>query len=173
MSNTSRKVLSGMSLLAFVVVGVLGSPLRVSAATLSVPAVTFVPRGAAAAGDVLLGLLANNGDPGVYYALVPLTAGESVCRVLLWARDNDGDFNVTARLVRKQLVSGPGTGFGPPPQVMATVATSGGNADLQRIVTTVITNPMVSTNYAYWLELDFPGGFMEALNVRVVTQQTC
>lgn len=173
MSMTNRKVLLGMALLAVVFVGVLGSPLAASAASVNVPAITFVPRGSAPAGDVLLGLLANNGDTGVYYAFAPLIAGENVCKVILWARDNDGDFNITARLVRKKLVSGPGTGFGPPPEVMATAATAGGSVDLQKIVTTAITSPLVTIAYLYWIELDFPGGFMEALSVRIVTQQVC
>jgi hypothetical protein len=173
MFMTNRKVRSGVALLAVAAVGVLGSPLAASAASINVPAITFVPRGNAPAGDVLLGLLANNGDPAVYYAFAPLTAGENVCKVLLWARDNDGDFNITARLVRKQLVSGPGTGFGPPPQVMATATTTGGNADLQKILTTAITNPLVTIGFLYWIELDFPGGFMEALSVRIITQQVC
>jgi hypothetical protein len=169
---TNRTVRLGVALLV-VAVGVLASPLVASAATINFPAITFVPRGSAPAGDVLQGLLANNGDTGVYYALAPLTAGENVCKVFLWARDNDGDFNITARLVRKQLVNGPGTGFGPPPQVMATATTTGGNADLQRILTTAITNPLVTLGFLYWIELEFPGGFMEALSVRIVTQQVC
>jgi len=58
-----------------------------------------------------MGLLANNGGTGIYYAVAPVTIGENVCKVTLWARDNDGDFNITGRLVRKKLVSGAGTGF--------------------------------------------------------------
>jgi len=173
MSKTNRKVRLGVALLAVAAVGVLGSPLVASAGSINIPAVTLVPRGSAPAGDVLQGLLANNGDTGVYYAFTPLTAGENVCKVILWARDNDGDFNVTARLMRKQIVNGPGTGFGPPPQVMATASTTGANVDLQRILTTAITNPLVTINFLYWIELDFPGGFMEALSVRIVTQQVC
>lgn len=156
-----------------VVVGVLGSPIAASAVTINVPAITFVPRGTAPAGNVLVGLLANNGGTGVYYAFVPFNAGENVCTVGLWARDNDGNFNLSARLVRKKIVSGPGTGFGTPPEVIATVATTGGSPDLQKTVTTAITRPLVLINFLYWIELDFPGGFMEALNVKIVTKPVC
>lgn len=177
MSVTGRKVRLRMTQLAVawlvVVVGVLGSPLAASAGSINVPAITFVPRGTAPAGDVLFGLLGNDGGTGTYYAFAPLTVGENVCRVMFWARDNDGDFNITARLVRKKLVNGPGTGFGPPPEVMASVATTGGSVDLQRIVTTAIVSPLVLIGYLYWIELDFPGGFMEALSVRVITDPVC
>lgn len=165
---------SRISLVAWlvVVVGVL-APLPASAGTTNVPAIIFVPRGTAPAGDVLLGLLANNGETGTYYAFAALTQGENVCKVFLWARDNDGDFDISARLMRKKLVNGPGTGFGPPPEVMATVKTTGGSGDLQRILTTAITSPLVAIAYVYWIELVFPGGFMEAHNVRIVTQPVC
>jgi hypothetical protein len=155
------------------VVGVFGTPFAASAASVNVPAITFVPRGDVPAGDVLFGLLANGGGTGTYYAFAPLNAGENVCRVMLWARDNDGDFAITARLVRKKLVSGPGTGFGPPPEVMATLATTGATVDLQKVVTSSITSPTVSIGFLYWIELDFPGGFMEALSVRIITQPVC
>lgn len=156
-----------------VVVGVMGSPLTAWAGTTNVSAITFVPRGAAPAGDVLLGLLANNGAPGIYYAVAPLTVGENVCKVILWARDNDGDFNLSGRLVRKKLVSGAGSGFGPPPEVMATVTTTGASVDIQKKLTQAITNPFVVISYTYWIELDFPGGFMEALSVQVRTKPVC
>jgi hypothetical protein len=156
-----------------VVAGVMGAPLTASAGTTNVAAITFVPRGTAPAGDVLMGLLANNGGTGIYYAVAPVTIGENVCKVTLWARDNDGDFNITGRLVRKKLVSGAGTGFGPPPEVMASVATTGASVDLQKKATAVITNPLVLIGYTYWIELDFPGGFMEALSVQVVTKPVC
>lgn len=167
--GTARRAVAWL----LVAVGALAFPIAASAANVTLSAVTFVPRGDAPAGDVLLGLLANNGGTGVYYALANLTPGESVCKVTLWARDNDGDFDVTARLVRKQIVSGPGTGFGPPPQVMASAKTAGASGDLQRAATTAITSPLVSLNFLYWIELDFPGGFMEALNVRILTQPVC
>jgi len=177
MSMTARRVRSSAARFAVaslvLVVGVPGSPLTASAGTVNVPALTFVPGGDAPAGDVLLGLLANGGGIGSYYAFTPLSEGDSVCRVMFWARDNDGDFNLTARLMRKKLVNGAGTGFGPPPEVMATLSTIGASVDMQRIVTNAITSPLVSGGYDYWVELEFPGGFMEAFNVRIITAPVC
>jgi hypothetical protein len=159
---------------AVLVVGlVAASPASVSAAFVTVPAVTFVPRGASAAGDVTLGLLANGGVAGTYYAAVSLPVGQNVCGLRFWARDNDGDGNVTARLVRKQLQAGDGVGFGPPPEVMASVGTTGADADTQRLDDLSIVNPMIVNTYTYWLEIEFEQGFLEALAVRISTAPTC
>jgi hypothetical protein len=143
------------------------------AATVQIPAVTFVPRGTAPNGDVTLGLLANGGQAGTFYAPVTLTT--RVCSLSLWARDNDNPNNVTARLVRKQRVDGAGTGFGPSPQVMAEVSTDtvGGSNDLQKLTDGSVVSPAISAGYLYWVEIEFSGGFLEALSVQIITKATC
>ena len=143
----------------------------VLATTIQIAAVAFVPRGSAPAGDVTLGLLANNGAPGTFYA--PVTLKAKVCELSLWARDNDGDGNVIARLMRKERVNGPGTGFGPAPEVMAEVSTTGASADLQKITDTTISNPAISAGFLYWVEIDFGTGFLEALSVQIITKSLC
>jgi hypothetical protein len=159
---------------SLLVVGlVAGSPASVSAAVVNVPAVTFVPRGASATGDVTQGFLANGGVPGTYYAAVSMPVGQNVCGLRFWARDNDGDGNMTARLVRKQLVAGDGVGFGPPPEVMASVGTTGSDADTQTFDDATIVAPTIVNTYIYWLEIEFEQGFLEALAIRVFTAPTC
>ena len=40
-------------------------------------------------------------------------------------------------------------------------------------MTNVIASPLVSNTFDYWIELEFPGGFMEAFNVRIITAPVC
>lgn len=164
---------TSINLVALAVIGmgvVTGAP-PAHAGTIQIAAVTFVPRGTAPAGDVTLGLLANGGAAGTFYAPVALTG--RVCSLSLYARDNDVDGDVKARLMRKQRVSGVSTGLGPAPQVMAEVSTEGGNADLQKLTDTTIATPATSLTYVYWVEIEFEAAFLEALAVQVITKPTC
>jgi hypothetical protein len=159
----------------FGAVGAIAAAPSAWAGAINIPAITFVTRGGAPADGVTLGFLANNGNAATYFASVPgLEPGQSICKFILFARDNDGDFDVVAFLVRKETASGTGVGFGPSPEDMASLGTAGASLDTQKLVTTTITNPVVAVNFVYWVEIEFTGaGFMEALSVRIVQQPAC
>jgi hypothetical protein len=143
-------------------------------ATINLPAIAFQAPGTQGADEAVQGFLANQGTAAVYFGAVPdLPAGERVCRFVLYARDFDGEHGVTARLVRKRLAFPDGTGFGAPAEIMASVATSGFDADTQAVGTPQVTGRTVSRSYLYWAEIEFTGGFVEALAVRIVTTPDC
>lgn len=164
-----------LALAALVAIGgLLGLVPAASAGAITLPAVTFQPRGGGVADSATQGFLSNEGNNVTYYSMVPgLPAGQNICRFILWVRDNDADFNVTARLVRKQILTGSGVGFGNPPETLAQVTIGGASTDTRHRTDTTITEPLIRGNFLYWVELQMPGGFLDALAVGIVYLATC
>ncbi len=161
-------------------VGAIAAAPSAWAGAINIPAITFVSHGST--GEFVNGgfLQYFRDFVGTYYAPVPgLEPGQNVCKFIFWPLDNDTVFDVTARLVRKETASGSGVGFGPSPEVMASVATVGASSDTQKLVAAAITSPLVAVNFVYWVEIEFSGGsfpegsFMGALSVRIVQQPVC
>jgi hypothetical protein len=138
-----------------------------------VPAVAFIVRGnVSVTYNEAQGALEVE-DAAVVRAPIYLTkAGLNICRLSLWAHDNDGAFNVTANLVRKRVVAD-GSGFGEEPVTIASVSSNGGSVMLRAFHTTTISAPVVSTSHYYWVELVFGGGNLDATGVRVELGSTC
>lgn len=144
------------------------------AAVITIPAITFAARGTAQGGTVK-GFLASGGTPNeLYTAPVSLPAGETICRFEMWARDNDGDFNVTGRLMRKRLFEGTrDNGFGNGPFSIANVSTLGGVMETVRLEDETILVPLVSDEFLFWVEIFFKGGNIDVLAVRITTAPAC
>lgn len=90
---------------------------------------------------------------GKFFANVPIESGRFK-RFTLCARDNDADFDVTARLLAKPLV-----GALADKTVLAEVSTSGASATTQCLFTEALTEPKVRTMlFFYVVEIEFPDG---------------
>lgn len=160
--------------------GVLGLVSAPAAEVLQISATSFVLRcsagncpdtGLDAVGEEGQGLLLN--ARGRYFApAVFPTTGVSVCRFTLWYRDNDGDLDVTARLLRKRVAIGDNAFTAP--VVMAQVSSSGFNNTLQRVATGTVSGRLVNTNrFFYFVELEVPGNTIEIVGVQIDFRPTC
>lgn len=150
----------------------MGWSIPASATILNIPAITMVTIDGSASLSSLFGLLDANGTTAIYAAPVNIPAGQVVCEFQIMGRDLDDTWNMTARLMRKKLATG-ATGFGPDPQTMATVSTAGMQNVIQKVSSVNISFPTISTAFNYWVELEFFGGFYQALALRVVYKTTC
>jgi hypothetical protein len=158
--------------------GIAGWAHSAMAAVIQIPAVGFVlrcsaancpPDGSARLGEQSQGLLLN--ARGTYFSPVVFpNFAERVCRFVLWARDNDGDINVTARLMRKRLAT---TNAFAPPEVMAQVSSTGANPNLRAFIDSTIAAPLPNASFVYYVELVVPGETLEVAGVRIETRPTC
>lgn len=169
-----RRITAAIGFLTLCVVG-LGTGAKAAAETIQIAAPGFTPHVASAVpgnfGEVSQGLLLN--AQGFYFAPVVFPATDQfVCRFKLIYRDNEPDFNVTARLLRKAIAIG-GNAF-TPPVVMATVASTGTGANLRRAQTAAITQPKILTGrYFYFVELSSPANTLEVAGVQIDVETTC
>ena len=151
---------------------VLASPVgSAHAAFLNIPANSMTLVEGTSGLSVNSGLLDANGNSGVYTAPVHIPAGQLVCRLILAARDNDAPFDITARLYRKILAAA--SGFGAAPDLMGQIASSSGVDSIRFFTDRTIGNRVIAANYIYWVELEFVGGFYQALAIRVEYKSTC
>ena len=153
---------------------VLGQASEASAQTteaIAIPATAFVLAGNT---SYLQNVAAIEGTgPAVVRAPVQFTKpGLQVCRLSMWAHDADADFNVTVRLVRKRLAVD-GTPFGAAPETIASASSFGAVDALRRFSTFVVTDPVVSSTYFFWVELEFVGGAIQVTGVLIQTATTC
>lgn len=174
---TRRNPLSSCRALS-VAAGLLAAALTAFAAApaaraeiLQLSATAFVPRGTATPGEAGAGLLQN--ATGKYYAAVPFpVGGMRVCRFILLYRDFDVDFNITAKLLRKNHNVG-GTAFDPP-TVMAQVASTGSVDTMRRALTSTITNPAIWPAIVfYYVELDIPFSALQVVGVQIEHKASC
>jgi hypothetical protein len=148
----------------------LGMISTASADTLQIAAPGFTAHGSNP-GEVNQGLLLN--AQGSYFAPVvfPISS-QSVCQFKLIYRDNDADVDVTASLLRKRVKIG-GNAFDPP-VVMASVSSTGADANVRRAATKAVAQRQIDTdNSFYFVELVFPLATLEALGVEIDVQPTC
>src|SRR5688572_27254819 len=125
MTQTLRPVLllAVLAILATVLGGAPDASAQATTEDITIPAIAF-----SLAGNVSVTYSAVQGALQSEEANVVRTAvyftkpGLRVCFLRLWAHDNDGA-DVVARLVRKPVMTD-GSGFGPPPETMATVSSS-------------------------------------------------
>jgi hypothetical protein len=140
-----------------------------SAALLNIAAVAFTPRAVnsttdSASGEVIQGMLGNAN--GRYYAPVLFPSSGNVCRLYVVFRDNDADFNLTARLFRKVVAVG-GDSF-TPPVLMAQVASTGVAATTRRLADVTISQPAIDlVNSVYYVELIVPAQTLEIIGVQI------
>jgi hypothetical protein len=142
---------------------------------IQIPAVTFAVRSNSSPtlGDDNMGTLTN--AAGKYYAAIPFpTDGMKVCKFTLVHRDNDGDFAIIARLLKKPIQIG-GMPFEPPVE-MARVSTGGpgATATVARKNDVSITQPTIDLKNAfYYVELEFGANTLEALGVQIDVRSAC
>ena len=139
---------------------------------IQIPAITFVNRGAGGtvAGDAQEGTLTN--ATGTYYAAVSLPNGVTVCKFVLVHRDNDGDGDVTARLMRKRIVIG-GSPFDAAVE-MARIQTTGGTLGVVKKRDTRIRQPVIDLSSSfYYAELVVDNNLIEVLGVEIEYGATC
>ena len=151
--------------------GGLAWPAYATAFNLNIPAVTMIPKDNAPTLNSTQDLLDPDGESGVYVAPVDLAAGEHICRLELWARDFDADQEITARLKRRQVSAA--ASFGAATQTLAEISSSGAVDSVRKFADTTINSNVVSSAYVYWVELEFFGGFYQALAIRLVYNTTC
>lgn len=166
--NCSSKVVFA-SLLAF---AGLAWSIPAGAVLLNVPAVGMIPKDGAPLLSETSGLLDANGEIGVYLAPLNIPAGQVVCNFELWSRDFD-ELDMTARLMRKRMIAATNNGFGPAAETMAEVFSSGSVDGIQKRTTNDIGAPTVVATYIYWVEIEFTGGFYQALATRVIYKTAC
>jgi len=159
---------------AAVVLGALASvviPTIASAATIQIPAITFVGRsGATSVGDATNGVLTNAN--GTFYAMLPFsTDGAVVKRLTIVYRDNDTDFNVTGKLFRRRINLGATNPFVGGLQQMASVTSAAASAGIQKTSTMTIKHATLDfANNFYYVEIVFPAATLELLGVEIEIQ---
>jgi hypothetical protein len=161
-------VVSMLVLLATVV-----EPVGVASAQttyIAVPAVAF-HLGANTSYNASFGAVQANGSDVVRAEVYFSTFGRRVCRLTMWARD-PSDNNVTGRLVRKRTQAD-GSESGPAPETIASVSSTGLDDALRRFDTTVISQPVIAAAYNYWVELDFSGGTIHVIGLRIQIDDAC
>jgi hypothetical protein len=171
MSRRIHKAI-GITISSFVFSGIIAS--NAAADIIQIPAITFAARSNSdVAGTEQAGTMTN--AEGKYYAAVPFTTnGQRVCRFVLVHRDNDSDFGITARLMKKAIVVG-GSPFDAPVE-MAKAFTLGSfaTAVVGKRTDTTIAQPVINTNAAfYYVELEFGGTTLEALGVQIDVRPSC
>ncbi|HEX9905692.1 MAG TPA: hypothetical protein VGA77_12070 [Propylenella sp.] len=170
-----EKGIAATALRAVVIVAaLLGLSGTASAFILQISATAFVPRDEAVPdtdiGEESNGLLLN--ADGRYFAPVVFPRAGRVCSFTLVARDNDGDFNVNARLMRKRF--GGGAGAFDPPVVMARAHTSSASNDIQTDTDTTIAQAVINAaNSFYYVELNLPFEALEVLGVQIDFRNSC
>jgi hypothetical protein len=145
-----------------------------SSQIIQIPGVTLATRGnTSLAGEDNQGTFTNG--TGKYYAPLPAMAqGQRVCSFTLVYRDNDGDFGITARLMKKPIVVG-ASPFNPPFQ-MAAVATGGMAASATVAIKTDLTirQPVLNSKTSfYYVEVDAPASTLEVLGIQIEVNSTC
>jgi hypothetical protein len=108
------------------------------------------------------------GGIGTYIASVNLAQGAHITNLRLSARDNDGDFETHAYLLRKRMAPQTGLdgfqGF----KVMASVDSNGSSTDLRRFSTSSINSPTVdNATFSYFVELVNCVDTVDAIGVQV------
>ena len=141
---------------------------------IQIPAITFATRSnATVIGDANFGTLTN--ATGTFFAPVPFPVdGDRVCQFTLVHRDNDGDFGIRARLVKKKILVGQNP-FDPP-VVMAAVATGNApaSAGVQKKTDITIKQPIIDLAGAfYYVELTIPATTLEVLGVQIDVRPQC
>jgi hypothetical protein len=152
-------------------------PCAARAEIVQIPAITFVNRAVGPAVDVIgessFGTLTS--AAGTLYAAVPFpTDGLTVCKFTLVHRDNDGDFGIEARLLKKRIKVNDNP-FTPPVQ-MARVYTgaAGSTAGVRRKSDLSIKEATIDlVNGFYYVELTQEGNTLEVLGVQIEYAAAC
>ena len=161
-----------MCLLAFCVATTFAQTVPARAEIAQIPAIAFVGRSdVQVVGDSQMGTLTN--AMGTFYAPVHFpTDGVVVCRFVLVHRDNDGDFGITARLMKKRIIAGD-LPFREPIQMARTI-TGGGKAGVRILSDTSIRQATVDlANAFYYVELIVPATTLIILGVQIEYGSTC
>jgi hypothetical protein len=156
------------------VVAMMGLATAARAEIIQIPAITFANRSSATViGDSNFGTLTN--ATGTFYAPVPFPInGQRVCRFTLIHRDNDADFGITARLMKKRILLGQNP-FTPPVE-MAKVETGNAatTATVARLFDRSITQAIIDLSRAfYYVELTIPATTLEVLGVQIDVRSAC
>jgi hypothetical protein len=172
-ARRQRSRISCFTLLTLVAASI-GLSVAAQAEIIQIPAITFANRSSATVvGDSNFGTLTN--ATGTFFAPVPFPVnGQIVCRFTLIHRDNDADFGITARLLKKRILLGQNP-FTPPVE-MAKVETgnAGTTATVQRLFDRSITQARVDLTRAfYYVELTIPATTLEVLGVQIDVRQSC
>ena len=169
-----NKAIRGLVLVSLLVLmaTVVGPAGEASAQTtyIAVPAAAFHVGGNTSYNASFNAVQANGSDvvrAEVYFS----TVGRRVCRLTLWARD-PSDSDVTGRLVRKRTQAD-GSDFGPAAETIASVSSTGADNALRRFDTTAISQPVIAAAYNYWVELDFSGGTIHVIGLRIQVDDVC
>jgi hypothetical protein len=97
--------------------------------------------------------------------------GQRFCRITMWAHDDDVN-DVTARLIRKR-VAPDGSTLGAAPETIGSVSSSGAVDLLRRFDGIPVSPPVIAASYVYWVELEFGGGPIQVIGVRIQADTAC
>ena len=143
--------------------------------SINIAAPTFVLRTASASADLVgeAGAALLQNATGKFFAPVEFpVAGVNVCRFSVVYRDFDGDFDITAKLLKKTYVVG-GSAFNAP-VTMASLSSSSFVDAVRKGTTTAIVQRTVSPARAFYLvELDIPASTLQVVGVEIIYQPTC
>jgi hypothetical protein len=141
---------------------------------IQIAAVAFANRSSSTnIGDPNFGMLSN--ATGTFFAAAPFTTnGDNVCKFDLVYRDNDTDFGITAKLMKKRVQIG-NTPFVPAVTIAKVdTGTTAAAAGVQRRSDTTINQPTVDlVRGFYYVELTVPAATLEVLGVQIDVRPTC
>ena len=141
---------------------------------IQIAAVAFANRSTSTSvGDPNFGMLSN--ATGTFFAAVPFTThGDNVCKFDLVYRDNDSDFGITAKLMKKRVQIG-NTPFVPAVTIARVVTgNAAAAAGVQRRSDATINQPTIDLMRGfYYVELTVPAATLEVLGVQIDVRPTC
>jgi len=118
------------------------------------------------------GMLDNSaGASRTFTAPVHVPPGQLVCRMMLVARDNDANYNIDARLLRKSLAAT--SSLGAAPTQMGSVSSTSAADSIRVFTDTTISYRTISASYIYWVELEYTLGFYQTLAIRIEYKTSC
>jgi hypothetical protein len=168
-----RTCSAGLLLLALCVMTI-GATNAARADIIQIAAVAFANRTTSTnVGDPNFGMLSN--ATGTFFAAVPfLTHGDNVCKFDLVYRDNDTDFGITAKLMKKRIQIG-NTPFVPAVTIARVVTgNAAAAAGVQRRSDATINQPTIDlVRGFYYVELTVPATTLEVLGVQIDVRPTC
>ena len=161
---------------------------RVALAALCVLSVGAATPAAAAGyyyGVPVINMQTFDGDPGTEFNLMRVQAsgeliqglhlpdGKRICEFMFLGRDDDGDNNARAQLLRKRFTRT--SDRLAPPKVLASVKTRGAKPFFREFSTTEILNPVIdSERFLYAVKLILPAGnTIEGVRIGVEIGDTC